>query len=131
MTVSQISQTPVPRAARRAIYGVFAAALLVALAKAHGSHPVSWWQVAAFGLGPDVAFLLTLTPGLERGRMHPRAVPPYNVLHRPAGPVVLAGLALAGVVPSRLIVGALAWGVHIAWDRAIGYGLRSRDGWQR
>ena len=112
MTVSRTTQTPVPRIARRVIYGAFALALLVAIVKSHAAHPVSWWQVSAFGLGPDIALLLTLTPGLERGRMHPRAVPLYNALHRPAGPAALA--TLAGVV-----------------DRAIGYGLRSRDGWQR
>ena len=62
--------------------------------------------------------------GLTKGQLHPRAVPLYNALHRFIGPVILA------FVPGFL-VGALAWGLHIAVDRAVGYGLRDRDGFQR
>jgi hypothetical protein len=29
------------------------------------------------------------------------------------------------------LVGAFAWGVHVAIDRAAGYGLRTRDGLRR
>jgi hypothetical protein len=30
-----------------------------------------------------------------------------------------------------LLVGALVWGFHVCFDRAVGYGLRTRDGLQR
>ena len=29
------------------------------------------------------------------------------------------------------LVGALAWAFHVSLDRAVGYGLRTRDGFQR
>ncbi len=108
-----------------------AAALLAAIVVAYAHGSPGWWQLAAFGLGPDAAFLLSLDGGVERGQMSPRAVPLYNLLHRPAMPALLALLALTGVVPSNLIVGALVWAFHIALDRAVGYGLRTADGRQR
>jgi hypothetical protein len=108
-----------------------AAGLLVAVIAAYCVASPGWWLLVGFGLGPDIAFVLSRTPGLERGRMSPRAVPLYNLLHRPALPVGLAVLALVGIVPWGLTVGALVWGLHIASDRALGYGLRSADGWQR
>jgi Domain of unknown function (DUF4260) len=58
------------------------------------------------------------------GQLHPRAVPLYNALHRFPGPILLA------FVPGFLLA-AVAWGLHIAIDRTVGYGLRSRDGFQR
>ena len=70
------------RPLRRLAYGVAAIALLIAaVATAIGSG-TGYWQLAAFGLGPDIALLLGIGRGLERGRLHPRAVPLYNLLHR-------------------------------------------------
>lgn len=85
----------------------------------------------AFGLGPDVALLFGAGRGLERGQLHPRAVPLYNALHRFWGPLALAVLAVAAGLPAAWLVGALAWAAHVAVDRAVGYGLRTRDGFQR
>jgi hypothetical protein len=48
----------------------------------------------------------------------------YNAVHRFAGPILLA------LVPG-LLVGAVAWALHIAVDRTVGYGLRGPDGFQR
>ena len=39
--------------------------------------------------------------------------------------------AAAGLLPPVLLVGALVWGFHVCFDRAVGYGLRTRDGLQR
>ena len=71
--------------------------------------------------------------GLAPGQLHPRAVPLYNALHHPAGPLALGALAAtASSAPSAgLGVAALAWGFHIAMDRAAGYGPRTPDGHQR
>lgn len=77
------------------------------------------------------AALLGGGEGLERGQLHARAVPLYNVVHRVAGPVALAALVALGVLPLGFLVGALAWGFHVTLDRALGYGLRTRDGFQR
>ena len=90
-----------------------------------------WWVLLLFGLGPDIAGLLSIERGLDRGQMSPRAVPVYNLLHRPVVPIVLGGLAAASLVPAALLVGALVWGFHIALDRTLGYGLRTPDGRQR
>jgi hypothetical protein len=51
------------------------------------------------------------------------------VLHRYWGP---AALALASLVLAEgWLAAALAWAVHVSLDRAIGYGLRTPDGFQR
>jgi hypothetical protein len=121
----------IPTSLRRPLYAVAAVALLgaaVAVAVAEGT---GWWQLGVFVIAPDIALVAGVGTGLERGQLHPRAVPLYNALHRLAGPLVLAALALAGVLGAGWLVGALAWGFHVAVDRAVGYGLRTRDGFQR
>ncbi len=55
----------------------------------------------------------------------------YNALHRIWGPLLLGLLAAAGVLAPVMLVGALVWGFHVFLDRALGYGLRTRDGFQR
>ena len=67
-----------------------------------------------------------------RGQMPSRAVPAYNALHRVCGPdrPRPARGASASCRPA-LLVGALVWGFHIFLDRALGYGLRTPDGFQR
>src|SRR4051794_9899332 len=116
---------------RRAAYALLAAGLLAAIAVTIATQGTGWWQLLAFGLGPDLALLAGAGRGLARGQLHPRAVPLYNALHRFAGPVVLLALTLALDLGAGLAVGALAWAFHIALDRAVGYNLRTRDGFQR
>jgi hypothetical protein len=125
---------------KRIAYAALAAALLTAsiVVISRDGH---LWQFFAFGAAPDLALfaggerrprgpgsLAGVRPegetrGLVKGQLHPRAVPLYNALHRFIGPILLA------FVPGFL-VGALAWALHIAIDRTVGYGLRSRDGFQ-
>ena len=58
-------------------------------------------------------------------------MPAYNALHRPAGPAALAlAVPLAGLGAGWLVA-ALAWAAHIALDRSLGFGLRTRDGFPR
>jgi hypothetical protein len=45
----------------------------------------------------------------------------------PAAFAVVAAVLL----PVGFLVGAAAWGIHIAVDRVAGYGLRTPDGFQR
>jgi hypothetical protein len=119
------------RPLRRLAYGVAAVVLLVAaVATAIGSG-TGYWQLAAFGLGPDVALFLGLGRDLERGRIHPRAVPLYNLLHRFWLPLALGSAAALGLVSTGYLVAALIWAFHVSLDRAVGYGLRTRDGDQR
>ncbi len=87
-------------------------------------------QALVFGFLPDVALVVGIAPGLARGQLHPRAVPLYNALHHMAGPFLLGVAALLWLgVP--WLAGALAWAVHIAVDRAAGYGPRTPDGFRR
>ena len=53
----------------------------------------------------------------------------YNALHRYWGPVALALASL--VLPDGWLAAALAWAVHISVDRAVGYRLRTPEGFQR
>jgi hypothetical protein len=118
---------------RRVAYAVGAAVLLASAIVVFVSVDAGWWVFPAFALGPDLAFLAGIGQmgSLERGQMPARAVPVYNALHRIWGPLVLGLLAAAGAVPPVLLVGALVWGFHVFFDRAVGYGLRTSDGFQR
>jgi hypothetical protein len=118
------------RVPERALYAVLAAGLLIAIVLEVAKHG-GWWQLAAFGLGPDLALFAGAGSGLERGQLHPRAVPLYNALHRFRGPVILLAAAPVGLVGSGWFIGGLAWALHIAIDRALGFGLRTPDGFQR
>jgi hypothetical protein len=90
-----------------------------------------YWQLAAFGLGPDLAVVFGAGAGLKKGQLHRRAVPAYNLAHRYWLPLAVLILASAGVLPVGYVVGGLAWCLHISLDRALGYGLRTRNGFQR
>src|SRR3712207_7298393 len=87
-----------------------------------------WWAASLLWLAPDVALLPAGRTGLSGGRLHPRAVPLYNALHTLWGPAVAAAAAAIGLVSPVI---ALAWLSHITFDRAVGFGLRTRDGFQR
>ena len=119
------------RTARRLACAVLAPALLAIAIVAAVSHDTGLWPLLAFGLGPDIALLAGAGRGLARGQLHPRAVRFYNALHTIWLPLVLGAVALLGVVPFGYLVGALAWAFHITLDLAVGYGRRTRDGFQR
>jgi hypothetical protein len=126
-----LTQTPIAPSPHRALAGLAALALVIAIAVVIARNDTGWWQLIAFGAAPDLAFLLSLSGGLAPGQMHPRAVPAYNLLHRPWGALLLGAASVAGLGGPGLAVAALAWGLHIAVDRLAGYGLRSADGFQR
>ncbi len=118
------------RASTRPAFAALAAALLTAAIYVIVDRGTGLWQFFAFGAAPDIALFVGIGTGLAKGRLHPRAVPLYNALHRFAGPAAFAILA-AALLPAGYLVGALAWALHIAVDRVAGYGLRSPDGFQR
>ena len=125
----QLARTPAAHVtARRAAYAALAATLVIAAA-AQVMRGGGTWQLVAFLAIPDLALLFGFGRGLEHGRLHPRAVPLYNAAHSLWGPALLAALSLA--LPGAWIAGALGWALHVALDRAIGYGMRTRDGYQR
>lgn len=114
----QIVPVPLRRLAWAAL---FAGSLGAALALDAGA-----WQLWALLMAPDIALFAGIGRELEKKQLHPRAVPLYNALHHPAGPVVL-GLASIALGPAWL-AGALGWLAHIAIDRAVGYGPRDARG---
>jgi hypothetical protein len=112
-------------------YAGLAAALLASAVALIVMGDAAWWPTVAFALGPDLAVLYGIAPGLARGQLHPRAVWLYNALHGFWGPLALAIAALAAGLPHGYLAGAIAWGLHVAFDRAIGLRPRSPDGFQR
>jgi Domain of unknown function (DUF4260) len=111
---------PFPR--RRLVWTVlFAASLGPALAIAPGA-----WQLWTLLVVPDLALFVEIGRALERGQLHPRAVPLYNTLHHPLGPVALAAASTA--LGPAWLAAALAWLAHVAVDRAAAYGPRDARG---
>lgn len=107
--------------------GFVAAALAIAVVI---SQHASWWQLVVFAIAPDITLLLGASRDLERGQLHPRAVPFYNAVHRLFVPGVLIAVALF-LQSSGWLAGGLAWVAHIAFDRSLGFGLRNAQGFQR
>jgi Domain of unknown function (DUF4260) len=116
---------------RRLAYATLALLLLASIAFEVGKHGTGYWQLALFGFGPDLALFYGAAAGLENGQLHPRAVRLYNLVHRFWLPLALMTLASFDLVPLGYFIGGLAWCFHISLDRALGYGLRTRDGFQR
>jgi hypothetical protein len=74
----------------------------------------SWVAFAVLFFAPDVSFA-----GYIAGPRVGAAF--YNMAHSYVGPLILAAtLHKAGAGPTL----ALAWGAHIGFDRALGYGLK-------
>ena len=90
----------------------------------------SWWPLVVFAIAPDLTFVLSFGAGLQRGQLHPRAVPFYNAAHRFWAPSVLVLLAFVLHADAWLAAG-LAWVAHIGFDRSLGFGLRTPEGFQR
>ncbi|MEW2388392.1 DUF4260 family protein [Streptomyces venezuelae] len=88
----------------------------------------------AFFIAPDLTFLVGLrdAPRMAKGQLPPRAVPYYNTAHRALLPVALIALyTFTPVVWAPAFAALCGWLAHISYDRAFGYGLRTKDGFQR
>ncbi|MFG2792607.1 DUF4260 family protein [Streptomyces sp. NPDC048419] len=83
---------------------------------------------------PDLTFLVALddAPRMAKGQLPPRAVPYYNAMHRALVPLALMVAYTVGPFAWAPAFAALCgWMAHISYDRAVGYGLRSKEGFQR
>jgi len=117
-------------ASTRLAYAALTALLLSALVFEVAEH--GHWGAALAGLvAADLSLAFGAGAGLAPGQLHPRAVLLYNAVHRFWGPVILMGVASAGVLGLGWFILGLAWALHVALDRTVGYGLRDRDGHQR
>jgi hypothetical protein len=126
--VSTASATHVPFG--RIAYAALTALLLGALILEAAAHGL--WTPAVLGMvAPDLALLAGAGAGLAHGQLHPRAVPAYNLVHRHWLPLMLMAAATAGLLGTWWFVAGLAWALHVSLDRAVGYGLRTREGFQR
>lgn len=86
----------------------------------HFGYP--WWLLVVLALAPDLSML-----GYVAGPVAGRAT--YDAAHTYAMPVALAAAGVFGDSDVAVQVG-LIWAAHIGIDRAIGYGLKYRTGFE-
>ena len=98
------------------------AAIAVAALAFYAMAGFSWWLFAVLILAPDVSMLGYLA-GPRVGAIA------YNALHILIVPLLLtlAGYAIANSMAMAI---GLIWIIHIAVDRALGYGLKLSTGFQ-
>jgi hypothetical protein len=91
---------------------VLAAALIVA----YSAGDFNWWFLAVLFLIPDVSLFFYAGGSVLGARA-------YNLLHSYIGPLLLAFMGF-GLNISLMIAMSITWSLHIACDRALGYGLK-------
>lgn len=123
----------------RLAYGVVAALLLAFLA--FEAIKYGWGAVAlilVFMAAPDLALIGGFRSDLDPGQLAPGNVPIYNLLHTYW--LAAAFVAFSFLPWPELWLGqsglefflvGLTLAAHITLDRAFGFGLRTRDGYQR
>ncbi|GAA2152240.1 DUF4260 family protein [Actinomadura napierensis] len=135
VTVPSVRKHSVPLVARRVAWAanaLFWSAFAVIEGLNHG------WLAAlvavAFFIAPDLTFLAGARDAhtVERGQLPARAVPYYNTAHRALIPLALMALyTVSPITWAPIFAGLCGWLAHISIDRAAGYGLRTKDGFQR
>lgn len=115
---------------RRGAYAVLGVAAVALAIYVVVSRHAAWWPLVVLAIAPDATLLFGFRPGLQRGQLDPRAVPFYNAVHRLWAPAALALIALVFGLGAWVAAG-LAWIAHIAFDRSLGFGLRTKEGFQR
>jgi hypothetical protein len=135
VTTTSTTRHPALSVVRRTAWlanALFWSAFAVLEAVNHG------WTAGALALLflvlPDLTFLVALdeAPRMAKGQLAPRAVPYYNAMHRALVPLAL--MALYTVTPiawAPAFAALCGWLAHISYDRAFGYGLRTKEGFQR
>lgn len=118
----------------RGTWALFSAFLLFWLVLEMVNHGGGTIPLGIAGLfTPDLTLFVGPSGSHEAGQLPRGRVPGYNLVHRPVVP--LLRLAVCVVLPdppgTALFTFGIAWLLHIALDRALGYGLRTADGWQR
>ncbi|HEU5024503.1 MAG TPA: DUF4260 family protein [Spirillospora sp.] len=125
----------VPTAVRRTAWAgnaLFWTAFAVVEGVNHGW--VAALLAVVFFVAPDLTFLAGMRDAhtVEPGQLPARAVPYYNAAHRALIPLALIALyTVAPITWAPIFAGFCGWLAHISFDRALGYGLRTKDGFQR
>jgi hypothetical protein len=96
------------------------------------------WVIPGAFLGAALPFLARLT-GLgqahEPGQLAPRAVPLHNILNLALIPfAIMVVFTFVGDAPEDIAAPftfGMSWLTSIAFVRALGFGLRTPEGWQR
>lgn len=103
------------------------AAIAVAIAVVFVVMSYPWWSLLALFLVFDLSALGYLGKGTN-GPLF------YNLVHNYVGPAALATIYAIGAALNRdlWVVGLIAgcWSFHVAADRALGYGLKTEEGFQ-
>lgn len=88
----------------------------------------------AFAIAPDLTMLVGVGAARDNapGQLQARAVPYYNTAHRALIPLVLlVAYTFAPLTWAPIPAALCGWLAHISYDRAFGYGLRTKEGIQR
>ena len=97
-----------------------AGAVLIAAVVAYSQVGAGWPLFAALFFVPDLSIAVYLV-GPRAGGVA------YNLAHFYVWPLLLTGwVALGGAPPLALPI-ALVWAAHIAFDRVLGWGLKSEE----
>lgn len=96
------------------------AIVLAVLVYLYWQHGASWILFAVFLLAPDL-----LMAGYLRNTRLGAIL--YNTSHSYIGPLLLGAFSL---YRPELVPAAIIWAAHIAFDRALGYGLKYADSFQ-
>lgn len=95
-------------------------ALLAVAVLAYAQTGQGWQLFAVLFLAPDLSFAGYLA-GPRVGAWA------YNLAHSLIGPLALVAAGLLTAVPLATAL-ALIWLAHVGFDRALGYGLKSAEG---
>ena len=109
----------VPSAKMRLLLRLEGAAIAIAIIALVWADPPSWWVIVAVLVAPDLA-MVAYAAGTKIGAAA------YNATHSYIGPVVL-GVLVWGTTFQMIAVQRV---LHIAADRAIGYGLKYGTGFK-
>lgn len=96
------------------------------------------WVIPGAALGaalPFAARLAAVGQAHGQGQLAPRAVPLHNLLNRAVIPfAIMVVFSFLGDAPEDIAAPftfGMSWLTGIAIARALGFGLRTPDGWQR
>ncbi|MFI2435790.1 DUF4260 family protein [Streptomyces sp. NPDC018693] len=132
-TTTNVGATLTARRAAWLACALFWSAFAVLEAVNHGW--LAGTLAVAFFIAPDLTFLVAVSdaPRMAKGQLPPRAVPYYNTAHRAAIPLTLIVLYtfVSPLAWAPAFAALCAWLAHISYDRAFGYGLRTKEGFQR